>query len=1081
MLACLVLLPALAHAQTTLSGTVHDTSGGVLPGVTVEASSPALIEKVRTTVTDSTGQYRIIDLRPGTYQLTFTLTGFSTTRRADVAVSGVGVVTIDVRLSVGAQETVTVTGETPVVDTQSTRRQAVLDNDVIQALPAARGYGALLNAVPALQGGYQDSQITPAMTFFNTYGGRPNEGRVQLDGINVGSAFNGGGVSGFAYDTPNAAEIQVTLSGGLGEAEVSSANVNIIPRTGGNDFSGSAFFSTAGSWSQGENLDAELESFGITEPADLVKAWDVNGAFGGPIKRDRLWFFGNVRNYGQHVEVPGVFANGNAGTDSFVYSPNQSIRARTATAQAIYSLRLTGQASQKDKLGFYIDQQYVCTGSALMTDADSCRPAGSDWVANGTANASPESTTNYVDNARQRILQATWTRPHTSRLLLEAGYSSYLSRWGWMETPGSRTDLTPLIQQSARACTAIAPCPDGRSSGTLVPTANFTYRGLDNFFDNKQNPHNWRANASYVTGAHNMKFGYQGNYYIEETHDFANDTQLVYTINDTARTALNPNGTVSVAYRIAPWQTSSRTQSHAFFAQDQWTINRVTVQGAVRYDRAWSWFPSEHNGAPDPSRFNAAPITFAETKGVQGWNDITTRWGAAWDVFGDGKTAVKGNIGKYLQAAVNQTQYTINNPALDGRNGRGGPRFQSSTNRSWNDANGNFLVDCDLSNQTGQNLPTIGGVPNPAFNPALDTCGQSANLNFGDLNNPLTVNPDVLSSGWNKRPYDWHLGLSVQQEVAPRISVEFSYNRRWYGNFFVTDNLATAASDYDFFTITAPTHPELPGGGGYPVEYFNVNSAAFARPPQNFYTFASDYGNWEQYWHGFDVTGTARLRNGLTLQGGTNTGRGVRNTCEVAEQVPEAVLAITLFGTTIQPANSCDVSEPWITTVRGLATYTIPKVDVLVSAIVRFQTTATGFFTGGDASPASNGTSLAANYPLRNSCEAPAPPCAPGTPSVQASLGRLPSGGLAGGNYNVNLISNGELYQEQLRTLDMRFAKVLRFWGTKSDVGIDLYNVFNSNTGTAFNPNFGTDGALWLRPTTIQQARFLRFNVTFNF
>ena len=1071
MLACLLLLPVLAHAQATLSGTVHDTSGAVLPGVTVEASSPVLIEKVRTTVTDNTGQYRIVDLRPGSYQLTFTLTGFNTVRRADVAVSGLGVVTIDAQLSVGAQETVTVTGETPVVDTQSTRRQSVLDSDIIQALPAARGYGALLNAVPALQGGYQDSQITPAMTFFNTYGGRPNEGRVQLDGINVGSAFNGGGVSGFAHDTVNAAEIQVTLSGGLGDAEVSSANVNIIPKTGGNNFSGSAFFSTAGEWSQGSNLDDELRSFNITEPADLVKAWDVNGAFGGPIKRDRLWFFGNVRNYGQHVDVPGVFANANAGTESFIYSPDTAVSARTATAQAIYSLRLTGQATQKDKLGFYIDQQYVCTGSAMTTDADSCRPRGSDWIANGTAAASPESTTNYVDNARQRVLQATWTRPHTSRLLLEAGYSTYLSRWGWMETPGSRTDLTPIVQQSARACSAANPCPDGRTSGTLVPTPNFTYRGLDNFFDNKQNPHNWRATASYVTGAHNVKFGYQGNYYIEETHDFANDTQLVYTINDLSRTALNPNGTVSVAYRIAPWQTSSRTQSNALFVQDQWTINRVTVQGAVRYDRAWSWFPSEHNGAPEPSRFNAAPITFPRTEGVQGWNDITTRWGAAWDVFGNGKTAIKGNLGKYLQAAVNQTQYSINNPALDGRNGRGGPRFQSNTSRNWTDSNGNFLVDCNLTVLTAQDNSASGG----------DVCAQANNLNFGDLNNPLTVNPEVLESGWGKRPYDWHLGLSLQQEVVPRVSVEFSYNRRWYGNFFVTDNLATAPSDYDFFTITAPTHPELPGGGGYDVTYFNVNNAAFTRPPQNFYTFASDYGDWTQYWHGFDVTGTARLRNGLTLQGGTNTGRGVRDTCDVAEDVPEAVLAITLFGTTIQPQASCDIAEPWITTVRGLATYTIPKVDVLVSAIVRFQTTATGFFTGGDASPGSNGTSLAATYQLRNSCAPTAPPCAPGTPNVQDSLGRLPSGGLVGGNYGVNLISNGQLYQEQLRTLDMRFAKVLRFAGTKADVGIDLYNVFNGNTGTTFNTAFGADGATWLRPTAIQQARFLRFNVTFNF
>jgi hypothetical protein len=1085
MLACVVLFPALAHAQATLSGVVRDASGGVLPGVTVEASSPALIEKVRSTVTDGTGQYRITELLPGNYQLSFTLAGFKTVARTSVDVSGVGVITINIDMTPGAQETVNVVGETPIVDTQGTRRQSVLDDELIKTLPAARSYGALLNAVPALQGGYMDTQVVPQMNFFNTYGGRPNEGRMQLDGLNVGSAFNGGGVSGFAYDSVNAVELQVTLSGGLGEAEVSSANVNIIPRTGGNMFAGSAFFSQAGSWSQGTNLDDTLRSYGITEPADLVNVWDASGSFGGPIKRDRLWFFGTVRNFGQHQEVPGLVANANAGTESWVYSPNAAVLGRTATAQQIYAIRLTGQATKKDKIGFYWDQQFVCTGSSLTPSGSGCRPAGSDWVANGAiggfAPSSPESSTMYVDNAPQRIVQVTWTRPHTSRILLEAGYSTYLSHWGWEEFPGAPTNLTPVTQASARACSEVAPCPDGRTTGTLVPVPNFTYRGLDNFFSNKQGPHNWRAVMSYVPGAHSMKFGYQGNYYIEETHDEANATQLTYAISDALLSAANPNGTSTVSYRIAPWETSNRTSSYAFFAQDQFTMKNVTVQGAIRYDHAWSWFPAEHNGAPQPSRFNAAPISFGRVDGVRGWNDITTRWGAAWDVFGNGKTAVKGNIGKYLQAAVNQTQYTINNPALDGRNGRGGPRFQSATTRPWTDSNGNWLVDCNLSNQLAQDNSAGGG----------DICGQSFNLNFGDINNPLTVNPDVLASGWGKRPYDWHLGLSVQQEIVPRVSVEFAYNRRWYGNFFVTDNQATSASDYEYFTITAPTHPELPGGGGYPVTYFNPTSAAISRPPQNYYTFASDYGEWKQYWDGFDVNATARLRNGLTLQGGTTTGRGVRDNCEIADQVPEGTLSI-VFGpfTTYQPVVSCNISEPWLTSFRGLASYTIPKVDVLVSAIVRFQTTATGLFITGDAPPASNGTSLTANYNVRNDCTA-APPCAPGTPGIlQAQwtdaagnpvAPRLPAGGFAGGITAVNLVSNGELYPDQLRTVDMRFAKVFRYAGTRTDVGIDLYNLFNANTGTTYNGAFGTDGATWLRPTAIQSARFLRFNVTFSF
>jgi len=1051
MLAGVVLLPAVAHAQATLSGTVRDPSGGVLPGVTVEASSPALIEKVRTTVTDGTGQYRLTELRPGRYSLTFTLPGFSTVKRADVEVSGVAVISINAEMAVGGvQDTITVNSETPVVDVQSTTRQAVLDNEVIQTLPAARGYGALLNAVPALQGGYATSQITPAMTFFNTYGGRPNEGRVQLDGINVGSAFNGGGVSGFAYDTANAAEMQVTLSGGLGEAEVGAASVNIVPRTGGNIFAGSAFYSTAGEWSQGSNIDDELRSFGITEPAALIRAWDVNGAFGGPIKKDRLWFWGNVRNFGQADVIPGRYGNANAGNPlRWDYVEDRSIQARNATATQTYSVRLTSQLTSRDKLGFYIDQQYVCTGSSLATDGGGCRERGADWVALGGALASPESTTTYNDNTRQRIIQATWTHPQTSRLLFDAGYSTYISRWGWMEPPGGVTDFIPVTEQSARACTAAAPCPGDRTSGTLVPLAGFTYRGLDNFFDNKQSPHNWKANASYVTGAHNMKAGYQGNYYIEETTDFANSSQLTYTFNNGAP--------VSLAFRIAPWQTSNRTTSHAIFAQDQWTLNRVTIQGAIRYDRAWSWFPAEHNGAPQASRFNAAPITFPRSEGVTGYNDITTRVGAAWDVFGTGRTALKVNLGKYLQAATNQTQYTINNPALDGRNGRGGPRFQSSSSRSWTDRNGNFVPDCDLLNSSAQNSQFLTGTtPNLAFDPTLDSCGAWNNLNFGDVNNPLAINPDVLH-GWGVRPYDWLFGVNVQQEILPRVSLEAGYNRRWFGNFFVTDNRSVAPSDYDPWSFLAPTDPRLPNGGGYTIQQYNITPAAQSRPPTNYYTFETDFGDARtQYWHGVDINVTARPRNGFSLQAGTNTGRGVMDRCDTQAKIDSP-----------DPRN-CKVTEKWLTDFRGLASYTVPKIDVLVSAIIRFQTTATGFFTSGESNPGSNGTSLSATYPVPNSV-------------VLASLGRLPTNGQLTGTTNVNLLETGQMYPDQIRVVDMRLAKVLRFGHTRTDIGMDAYNVFNTNVGTTFNTNYGAEGATWLRPTAIYTPRFLRFNVTFNF
>jgi len=216
---CLFALPLSAFAQSTLAGVVKDNSGAVLPGVTVEASSPALIERTRTAVTDAAGQYQMVNLRPGAYSLTFTLSGFKTVRRDGIDVSGGGAITINAELNVGGvTETIVVTGETPVVDIKSVQRQAVVDNKIINELPVSRSYGSILAAIPTMQGAGANSSASQNPSFFSTHGGPGNEGHVQIEGLNVGAAFNGGGVSGNAHDIANAQEMQISLSGGLGEA-----------------------------------------------------------------------------------------------------------------------------------------------------------------------------------------------------------------------------------------------------------------------------------------------------------------------------------------------------------------------------------------------------------------------------------------------------------------------------------------------------------------------------------------------------------------------------------------------------------------------------------------------------------------------------------------------------------------------------------------------------------------------------------------------------------------------------------------------------------------------------------------------
>jgi hypothetical protein len=266
----LVLLPSMTWAQASIAGVVRDSSGSVLPGATVEVSSPALIEKVRTAVSDNTGQYRVIDLRPGTYSVVFSLPGFNQFRRDGIELTGALTATVNGDLRVGdLQETVTVKGETPIVDVQSVRRQTTLDNEILTTVPTARSWAATAVLIPGIvtqAGASADIQVTPQMTVFGGMGGRGNEGRMQVDGLGTGAALNGGGVSTYVADISNAAEVVTTTSGGLGEAEVGGPTLSIVPKSGGNRMAGQAYLSGVSKGMVGDNF---TEGQGLSVPGKL--------------------------------------------------------------------------------------------------------------------------------------------------------------------------------------------------------------------------------------------------------------------------------------------------------------------------------------------------------------------------------------------------------------------------------------------------------------------------------------------------------------------------------------------------------------------------------------------------------------------------------------------------------------------------------------------------------------------------------------------------------------------------------------------------------------------------------------------
>jgi len=1022
VVALYVLLPSAVHAQASITGVVKDSSGAVLPGVTVEAASPALIEKVRTAVTDESGRYRIVDLRPGTYTVNFTLAGFQSVRREGVELPGTFTATVDADLKVGSiEETITVTGDSPIVDVQSIRRQTVLDNDIISSIPATRSYNSLMQLMPntITQGGAaMDTQVVPGMVVFGGAGGRNNEGRVSIDGISVGSAFNGAGVSSYIADVGNAREVTMITSGGLGEVEGGGPALNIVPKEGGNAVRGSFYGAGVTEGMIGSNYSEELRTRGLTTPGQTRKVWDFNLGVGGPIRQDRLWFFGTFRDEGSERSVPGMFANANAGDPTkWTYVADRTRPAVNAASYRMMAMRLTSQVTPRNKVTVFWDEQKPCEGGAAAGYTGSaCRTSGNNLVYGGStaaptpsasATLAPE-TAAYRDYGN-RHYQARWTAPVTNKLLLEAGMGSYRSRWGGKEVPGlNAQSLIRVVEQCATGCAA-----NGNIPGLTYRSGNWS----SNINWNSQ----WNAAMSLVTGSHSIKVGYQGALLFDDRKNFTNSEFLQYRFN---------NGVPDqVTMSISAFPVHQRVRSDGFYVQEQWTRGRMTLQGALRYDHAWSYFPEQTVG---PVRFFPTAKTYPHTVGVEGYHDLWPRGGVAYDLFGNGKTSVKLNIGRYLEAAQNGGPFIALNPT---------GRLSTTTSRMWADSNSNFRTDCDLLNPAAQNLTATGG----------DICGANTIANFGTEVFESTLDPALLS-GWGVRSGDWQGGASIQQEVLPRVAVELGYQRRWLVNFTATDNRARSAEEHTAFGINIPTDPRLPNGGGGVLEgLYNVTPTAATRLNDNFQTLSTNFGDYTNLTNSIYMNVSARPRSGLVLQGGFNSANTGVDYCDVRSAIPEW----TVLGAQSPTNPWCDTSTGWVTRFTGLGTYTIPKVDVLVAGTFRSD----------------QGIPLAANWAAPN--------------SATVGLNRA-FAGVAGTTVTVNLIEPGTLYGDRVNQFDLRFAKILRFGRTRTNVGFDIYNIANRAPVLGYNQTFVLPSATnpngsWLTPTSVLQPRFVKFSAQIDF
>jgi Carboxypeptidase regulatory-like domain len=998
-LAFLVLAPAAGFSQGTIAGVVRDTSGAVLPGVTVEASSPALIEKVRTAATDGTGQYQVINLVPGTYAVTFTLPGFNTVRREGIELTGTFTATINAEMRVGAlEETITVTGETPIVDVQGTTRQQVLGREVIDTIPAGRTTYNIGVLIPGVSIGGPASQDVGGSTQNTTialvaHGSRYNDQASIQNGVSIAAMADKSWFSPILYNPTATQEVVIDTSAVNVELPSGGVRTNVITRDGGNDFRATIFGNFANNAMQGSNFTDDLRKAGLRAPGEIRKLWDFNPGLGGPLKRDRLWFYLSGRYTGISNYAAGIFSDLNTNNPSvWSYAPDVTSKPVNDLVTKDGQMRFTLQASDKNKIGFVWHEQKICGCPANV------------------------SATNAIGQKRafplQRLLQADWTSPVTNRLLLEAGAVSYMGNSVEYPLVGLNTGNITVVEQSN----------------------GLTYRGNDPYRERPNSSKHVRVAVSYVTGTHAFKGGVNHTSGWARTRNFAMQP-VTYRFNNGV-----PNQLTQFAY---PFLFEVNVDHNmGIFAQDKWTVGRLTLTGGLRYDYFANSFPESSLG---PTVFiPARNVTFPASDNLS-LHDITPRVGGVYDVFGNGKTAVKTSLNKYLSGLGSIDLSAMPHPVANA---------VLNANRSWSDANRNFVPDCDLTSAA-----------------ANGECGQLSNPDFGSIRPGATFDPDILR-GWGKRGYNWEFSAGVQQEIMPRVAVDMGYFRRWYGNEMVTDNRTLTPADFTSYSITVPVDPRLPNGGGYKVSgLFDVNPNKFGLPAQNFVTFAKNYGRQSDVWNGIDLNTAVRPRNGMMLQGGFSSGRRATDMCEIARKLPlwlvfnagataNALVQSNSFinvgaGRNLDvidtvgvatPLEFCEQDSGWLTQVKLLGSYLVPKIGVQIAGTLQNLP----------------GKQIAASYVATNAVVSP-------------SLGRNLSGNAA--NVTVNIVKPGTLYGERLNQLDLRFGKSLTIRRVRTMLNLDVYNAFNDNTVLTFNSNF----ASWQQPQSILTARFAKASVQLDF
>jgi len=953
--AAVIFVPRTGHAQdrAAIAGVVRDSSGAVMPGVLVEASSPALIERTRSVVTDSAGQYKIVDLGPGTYEVSFTLAGFKTVRRGNIILQGAFTPTVNAELQVGAlTEVLTVTAESPIVDVVNNQQSFVASREVLDAIPTTRRD---TTARALLIPGTTVTYNILGQYNMTSHGSSTSDFTMAIDGLRVNNLCGSGQFSGFYMNDQAVQELTYSTGSESAEIQSSGIRVNSVPKDGGNRFSGTLLFSGRGSSLQADNRSDAVKAAGITI-AGTAYDWQFNPSFGGPLVKDKLWFYATYLYQDHKIYVPSAhFADG---------SP--AYRNDMGSYSAVG--RVTWAASSKDKIRVYVEKQF--TGEFYN---------GFTFLPTTT----PEASTDAFGNGW--IPQARWTRAQSNKLLFEAGIAYYNQPY----EQNCKSTVKPTDLPSLNGSTGLL---SGACGYTIPPYASTT------------KDYNVMASASYVTGSHAIKAG-MTDLWGENSRTFAPNANLDTLIKINVAGLGNEIPFQAVVYNSPATSIQNVNSDFGSYVQDTWTMKRLTLNYGGRFEHFNASVPAESS----PASTWIGARNFPAIPNVPNWNDWAVRFAAAYDLFGTGKTAVKANAGKYVAGQAAGYAQTFN-----GMSG-------ATQTVTWTDLDRNGTI-----------LDAAGNIQVNEVGPRTANFGQ------------VTARPDPALP----RGYNWEYSAVLQHELLPRVSVTAGFYHRDFYNLQVADNQNLSTSDWTALSVATPTDPRLPLSG-QPIPLYTLNAAKVGIATDNLLTNSTQN---KSTYNGVEFTANMR-RDKFIVFGGVTVDRLITSNCDGSSSTDGTSGRDNPNGLRFCEAvraTGGQAAGVYRSTVKASAAYSFPY-DINLS----------GSFS------AIPGPSVAANYTV-----------------TSALAGRPIIGNTAGAaSVVVNLVQPNSVFLDYQDRLDLRVGKTFRLGQTKIQGFADIFNVFNAGTVLTINQTYGAVAATnaWYTPTTIMDARYVRFGMQLNF